>query len=143
MADAIDTATKAVMEMETREEPDFIQFTRGDVVEGVLLSIELIKVKGKDGTVPKECTRYTLRTDDGKRVAFLGTHQINSKLYASDRGHRIIVTCTGEDEKVQRNGNPMKTFVVRVSKSAVADVVLSPVSNSGAIQEISDDDIPF
>jgi hypothetical protein len=119
----------AVMEMETREDPRFVQFTTGEVIEGTLLKVEPVLIKDK------RATRYTVQIDDGSLISFLGTWQINSKLRPDDRGHRISVHCIGEDTMVKRGENCMKIFEVQVSKKRV------DASNSAL--EITDDDIPF
>ena len=117
--------------METREDPRFVQFAKGEVVSGVLLSIQSFRIGDKP------CVRYVVKEDSGERVSFIGTYQINQKLRPSDPGHRISVECTGEDEAVKRGENCMKTFIVKVSSSLVLNV--TPVSDLG----ISNADIPF
>jgi hypothetical protein len=121
--------------MEVREEPKFVQFSTGDVIEGLLLNIDRIKVKDN------AAIRYTVQQDDGQCVSFLGTHQLNTKLRTTDRGHRIEITCEGEDTMVKRGDNCMKVFNVKVSKEVVTrDAALLA---SSEIPEITDDDIPF
>jgi hypothetical protein len=121
--------------MEVREEPKFVQFSTGDVIEGLLLNIDRIKVKDN------AAIRYTVQQDDGQSVSFLGTHQLNTKLRTTDRGHRIEITCEGEDTMVKRGDNCMKVFDVKVSKEVVTrDAALLA---SSEIPEITDDDIPF
>ena len=122
-------------EMIERTEPKFISFAAGDVCQGVLTAIEKVSVKGKPGV------RYTVARTDGTDVCFIGTQVLNRRLRAEDRGHRIEIVCTGEDENVKRGGNCMKTFVVSVSKNRVADVPV--ISDESAVLEITDSDIPF
>lgn len=122
------------VKMVEREEPRFVQFNTGDVVDGVLTQIERVTVRDKP------VVRYTVRKDDGFFVQFLGTHQINTKLRWEDRGHRISVACVGEDTMVKRGDNCMKVFKVLVSEKAVVNVPRAVASDG---TEITDDDIPF
>jgi hypothetical protein len=107
--------TTAAFNMQERKDPDFVNFSDGDMVSGVLLSIERIQV-GKEGQPKQPANRYTIQDlDDGKLYAFLGTHQLDTKLRMTDVGHVIEVRCEGNDPNVTRNGNPMKKFKVLVS----------------------------
>jgi hypothetical protein len=118
--------------METREEPRFVKFSTGEVVEGTLIGIERIKVN------EKMAVRYTVE-DDGELVSFLGTYQLNVKIRPDDRGHKLIVRCVGEDTMVKRGENCMKVFEVQVSKERVRASASAPLESLG----ITDDDIPF
>ncbi len=125
------------MEMETRGEPRFVQFNAGDVVEGVLMGIERMTVKDRATGRDRSAIRYTVAEGDGGTCAFLGTYQLNTKLRPSDRGHRVVIRCEGEDVTVKRGENQMKVFDVQVSKA--------PVSQSTAVDNlgITDADVPF
>ena len=137
MADQIDQATAAEMEMEERKEPEFIRFNQGDLVEGVLMAVEKATIKGKP------IARFTVRRADGSEAAFIGTNQINRKLRLEDLGHRVEIVCTGEDQNVKRGDNCMKLFTVKVSKSKAAGVSLPVRTEGDLVPEIGDDDIPF
>jgi hypothetical protein len=119
--------------METREEPRFVQFTTGEIVEGVLMGVQPIQIKDKRGL------RYIVQEDNGELVSFLGTWQINTKLRPADLGHRVSVKCIGTDTMVQRGDNCMKVFEIKVSKEMVNPGRV--VSDSET--EITDADIPF
>ena len=118
MADAV---------MVEREEPRFVNFSTGDVVEGILVSIERVAVKDKPAI------RYTVKEQDGDYVCSIGTHQLNTKLRVTDRGHLVSIRCEGEDVMVKRGDNCMKVFKVLVSKEPAVDGQLY----------ITDEDIPF
>jgi hypothetical protein len=118
--------------METREDPRFVTFNAGDVVEGILLSIQPVQIKDKSAV------RYVVREEGGELVSFLGTFQINSRIHGTDRGHKIIIRCIGEDTMVKRGENFMKVFEIQVSKKSV---IKMPAPIPGL--EITDDDIPF
>jgi hypothetical protein len=120
--------------METREEPRFITFEKGEVYEGVLVAIERVQV----GTPPKPSVRYTIQGDNGKLGAFLGTYQLNTKLHTEDKGHRVAITYTGENEAVKRGDNCMKVFDVKVSRERITSN-----TTAAAGLGISDEDIPF
>jgi hypothetical protein len=120
----------STLEMIEREEPRFVKFATGEIIEGTLLAVDALKIKDKTGV------RYTVQLDSGELVGFLGTFQINTKLRREDRGHRIRVTCVGEDTMVKRGENCMKVFDIAVSKQRVT-------AGAADALEIGDDDIPF
>ena len=113
--------------MKEREEPRFMSFSTGDVVDGILVLKEKVMIK------EKPAIRYTVKVDDGDFVAFLGTHQLNTKLRITDIGHFVSIRCEGEDTMVKRGENCMKVFRVLVSENPATDGDLY----------ISDADIPF
>lgn len=118
--------------METREEPKFVQFATGDVVEGTLVNMERIAVKDKPAI------RYTVKRVN-EFLTFLGTYQLNTKLHREDLGHRVEIRCVGEDTMVKRGENCMKVFDVKVSRDPVSKARTDVIADT----EISDDDIPF
>jgi hypothetical protein len=120
--------------MQLREEPRFVKFTTGEVVEGTLMSIDRVTVGGKPAV------RYVVMVDAGDYVSFIGTHQLNTKLRPTDQGHRIEIRCIGEDTMVKRGDNCMKVFEVRVSVESALKV--APTAPADPTQ-ITDDDIPF
>jgi hypothetical protein len=119
--------------MQEREEPRLIQFSTGDCVDGVLVSMEKLSIRDKATGESKPAVKYVVEQDSGVLLAFWGTHQLNMKLRPSDRGHLVSIRCEGEDTMVNRNGNNMKVFKVLVSKEPAKDGDLY----------ISDSDIPF
>jgi hypothetical protein len=119
------------MEMIERVEPRFVKFgAPGEIVEGVLVGIKRINIDGKPAI------KYLL-DDDGEQCTFLGTYQLNEKLRPADMGHKIVVRYEGLDTNVSRNGNPMRHFVVQISKNVINKAAAA--LNLG----ITDDDIPF
>ena len=112
------------IEMVERKEPQFVQFNMGDVVEGILLKIERLRVQSKPAL------RYTV-DDDGQLYSFLGTYQINEKLQVSDIGKRVQIRYDGEDTSVIRAGNRMRIFRIFVS----SDVVSAPAARGGTSLE--------
>jgi hypothetical protein len=111
-AQAAQTDPMAALNMEERKDPKFIKFGDGEVIQGVLVTLERIMV----GNPPKPATRYTvLELTSQEPVSFLGTYQLDSKLRQSDIGHVIDVRCLGVDKNVSRNGNAMIMFSVKVS----------------------------
>ena len=113
--------------MREREEPRLINFSTGDVCEGLLVSVERKTVKEKLGV------QYVVQQNDGVLVCFWGTHQLNMKLRPSDRGHFVSIRCEGEDTMVKRGDNCMKVFKVLVSEKLA----------EGGDLYITDSDIPF
>ncbi len=124
-------AEKPAFNMVERKDPRFVQFGDGEMITGVLVSIERIKVNDKPAS------RYTVEDLDTKELcAFLGTFQIDAKLRPVDVGHVIEVRCEGTDSNVGRNGNSMKLFKVLVSDRTAPGWAYdgTPITN---------DDIPF
>lgn len=118
--------------MEEREEPTFVEFkAEGEFVSGVLTAIERCTIKQKPGV------RFVVwNEEEGKAYCFLATHQLLSKLRASDRGKYIEVTYIGKDQNVVRNGNAMSKFKVAVEKT-----VTGKPNAHGVV--VTDEDIPF
>ncbi len=122
-----------------REEPRFVQFKTGTLIEGVLMKMEKIGVRDKATNQVSYTVRYTVTLDDATDVCFLGTHQINSKLRPDDLRHRVSVKCAGEDTMVKRGDQCMKVFEILVSAQPVSRV--APIDESEPV--ITDADIPF
>lgn len=122
------TATAAQQhEMVERKEPLMVQFTKeNEDVEGVLVGVELVNVKGK------QTCQYLLRDPDGVMFTFLQTYDIGRKLNKGDIGHFVTVRYEGEDKSIVTQGSPLKRFKVMVSKRKVVADTLT----------ITDDDIP-
>jgi hypothetical protein len=112
--------------MKERTEPAFIQFKAGQTVSGVMVACEKTMIQGKPAT------KFVL-DNEGIRVAFLGTYQINQKLGRSDLGHFVRIKYVGEDTKVGREGNQMRVFDVAVSMELAVPQEA----------EYSDTEIPF
>lgn len=130
--------------MEERKDPRFVQFSEGDVVEGVLINIERIRVKGKLATrfaVMEGDTPFGKFVASGETVTFLGTYQLESKLRTDDLGKFVSVRCEGSNAGVVGpDRNPMKLFKVMVSKKNVLEIAAMRESD---VPEITDADIPF
>lgn len=124
------------METPTRDytevkEPVMKQFTSpGQVVEGLLLSIQKVNVKGKSAV------QYLCRDDQGDLFTFLATYDIARKISRGHIGHAVRVEYEGEDSTVEvgNNKNKLRRFKVYVAKQKE----VAPDS-----LEITDDDIPF
>ena len=128
----------AAFNMVERKEPEFVKFTDGASIEGVLVNIERIDV----GTPPKPAIRYTIADlEDAKLRCFLGSYQIDTKLRRGDIGHVIGVRYEGEDRSVSRNGNAMKRFRVFVSEKPHKAAAQGNQIADGTF--ITDDDIGF
>ncbi|MGA9069176.1 MAG: hypothetical protein WB424_02905 [Terracidiphilus sp.] len=116
--------------MKLREEPPLMRFKVGDVLQGVLISFARARLADGFGI------KYLVQKDDGSRVSFWGTTQINSFLHLpSDRGHYVQIKCMGEDASVRRGENCMKVFEVLVSDEVIGEGEDSTF--------ITDADIPF
>lgn len=138
------------MEMIERKEPKFVEFTDGELVEGVLTAIQQIEMKDKQNGKPRKVTRFVLAEgeieDDkfnpsGDSVCFLGTYQLNSTFRLSDRGHFVSVRCEGTDSSVTKNGNAMKKFKIFVSAKPLMQAAGTSAATDNTF--ITDDDIPF
>lgn len=135
------------MEMEERQGFEFMNFNEGDHLAGTLLEAGPETIEVPDESNPKRKIRktvfnYLIEERDGaeydettgKLYKITQTKGMENKLRASDVGKLVFITCTGRDERYQRNGNAMKTFRIQVSKGPAP-----ALSGLG----ITDSDIPF
>lgn len=99
-------------EMQDRTAPEMFQFNDRDKhMQGVLVNIATVEVKGK------ETTQYTLENpENGKRVTFLATYDLERKIRPGDMGHFLTVSYEGEDNSIKTQGSPLKKFRVQVAK---------------------------
>jgi hypothetical protein len=125
--------------MQERKEPTFVQFAEGEVIEGLLVSIDRIEV----GEQKKPTPRFVVKDlESGQLQCFLGTYDIATKLKRADIGHVIRVRYEGEDRTVSRNGNSLKKFKVEVSDRPYAAAAAGRKDiEAGTL--ITDEDIPF
>lgn len=93
--------------------PELIQFTKqGQAVEGVLVSIEPVEVKGK------QAIEYLFQRENGDRFSCLGTNDLNKKIHPGHIGHWLIVRYETDDKSFQKEGqSPMKVFKVVASEN--------------------------
>lgn len=114
MATAAQTPTqmKPRREMQEVQAPEQFQFTKqGQVLSGVLISIEPVTVKGKPAV------EYMLRDEKGERLTFLGTNDLDKKLQPGHIGHWLDIRYERDDASFQKPGqNAMRLFKVLVSK---------------------------
>ena len=115
MATAATTPMRPRREMVEVKSPELFQFTKqGQVLEGKLISIEPVLVKGK------QAIEYLLANDEGVRMTCLGTADLNKKINPDHIGHWIQVRYERDDSSFQKEGqSAMKVFKVLVSKEAV------------------------
>lgn len=99
-------------QMQEVKAPELFQFNKmGQVIEGVLLSIEPVTVKGK------EAIEYMLGGETGARVTFLGTADLNKKLQPVHIGHFLSIRYESDNSDFQKEGqSAMRIFRVSVSK---------------------------
>ena len=99
-------------EMVEIKAPQQWQFTKqGQQVEGILLSIEPVSVKGK------QAMEYLFQTEKGDRFTCLGTADLDKKLHPGLIGHNVEITYETDDTSFQKPGqSAMKVFKVRASR---------------------------
>lgn len=92
---------------------EMFKFTRpGQIVEGTLLSIEPITVKGESQTL-----EYMLQDERGERITFLGTNDLNKKIQPAHIGHFMAIRYERDDDSFTKPGqSAAKVFKVMVSK---------------------------
>ena len=78
----------------------------GDKIQGRLLSREPQKA-GNNTAI-----KYTVQTDDRRRVSFLGTSQLDERLKLITIGHDIIIMFDRTEKATGDNKNDMKVFKV-------------------------------
>jgi hypothetical protein len=99
-------------EMQEVKAPEQFQFTKqGQIVEGVLLSIEPTEVKGKSAL------EYMFGRENGERFTCLGTNDLNKKLHPGHIGHWVRIRYATDDSSFQKPGqSAMKVFEIQVAK---------------------------
>jgi elongation factor P hydroxylase len=90
--------------------PEQFQFSKeGDMVEGVLISIEPVEIKGK------QAIEYMFARANGDRFTCLGTNDLNKKITPSNLGYPVRIRYESTDSSFQKAGqSPMKIFKVQV-----------------------------
>lgn len=103
-------------EMVEVKAPELFQFTKpGQTLEGVLISIEPVPVKGK------EAMEYLFANGEGIRMTCLGTADLNKKINPGHIGHWLQIRYEADDSSFQKAGqSAMKVFKVLVSKDKEA-----------------------
>jgi hypothetical protein len=104
-------------EMQERKAPELIQFTKeGQILEGKLISIEPVVVKGK------EAIEYLFADERGQRMTCLGTADLNKKIHPGDIRHWVKIRYERDDSSFKKEGqSAMKIFNVDVSKEPEGD----------------------
>ena len=104
--------TKPRRQMQEVKAPEQFQFTKqGQVLSGVLISIEPVTVK------EKPAIEYMFRDEKGERVTCLGTNDLDKKLQPAHIGHWLDIRYEGDNSSFQKPGqSAMKIFKVLVSK---------------------------
>jgi hypothetical protein len=92
--------------------PEMFQFSKqGQTVEGVLVSIEPVEVKGK------QAIEYLFANEKGERTSCLGTADLNKKIHPGHIGHWLAVRYEADDSTFQKEGqSAMKKFRVQASE---------------------------
>lgn len=112
MATAAATPIKPRREMQEVKAPEQFQFSKqGQTVQGVLVSIEPVEIKGK---VTKE---YEFVRENGERFTCLDTADLGKKIHPGHIGHYMEIRYETDDSSFQKQGqSPMKVFKVLVDK---------------------------
>lgn len=130
-ATAVPTNNARNRQMQEIKAPEMFQFTKEEpALEGTLLGISRVQVKGKD------TTQYMIQDVDGNRLTFLATYDLARKIQLSHVGHWIYVQYEGEDPDIKTQGSPLKKFRVAISQN------LEPGFKNLA-PAIGDEEIPF
>jgi hypothetical protein len=98
-------------EMEEVQAPAMFQFSdQQRTLSGVFMDIAEVTIKGRP------TIQYMLQDEEGRRVTFLATYDLQRKIQAIHAGHWMTITYEGEDPSVQTQGSPLRKFKVQVSK---------------------------
>lgn len=113
MATAPATPMRQRREMVEAKAAEMFKFTKqGQELNGVLISIEPVTVKGESQTL-----EYMLQDDRGNRVTFLGTNDLNKKIQPAHIGHFLGIRYEHDDNSFTKPGqSAAKVFKVLVSK---------------------------
>jgi hypothetical protein len=102
-------------QMQEVKAPELFQFTKpGQVLSGVLVSIEPVTVKGK------QALEYMFeQPENGTRMTCLGTNDLNKKIQLAHLGHWLDICYEREDASFQKQDqSAMKVFKVMVGKNS-------------------------
>ena len=110
---ATPTLMRPRREMIEAKAPEMMKFSRqGQELTGVLINIEPVTVRGESQTL-----EYTLLDDNGERLTFLGTNDLNKKIQARYIGHYLGIRYESDDNSFTKQGqSAAKVFRVLVSK---------------------------
>jgi hypothetical protein len=101
-------------QMQEVKAPELFQFTKpGQILEGVLVSIEPVTVKGK------QALEYMFEQPENKtRMSCLGTADLNKKIQPGFLGHWVTIRYENDQklENQQASHSDMKIFKVLVGK---------------------------
>jgi hypothetical protein len=103
-------------EMREIKAPEMFKFTKmGQTIEGVLINLEPVTVKNESGS--SQTIEYTFRLDNGGRLTFLGTNDLNKKIQAEYLGFWHEVRYERDDNSFTKPGqSAAKIFKVTVAK---------------------------
>lgn len=85
----------------------------GDAVEGTLVNKEIVIFENEGRETP--VGKYTLETEDGNRISFLGSTTLDSTMGIIDIGAYIRVTFKGTTPRKTGSGN-VRLFDVEVAE---------------------------
>jgi len=98
--------------------PEMFQFTKeGQIISGVLISIEPTKITDKKTGDEKAAIEYMLANEKGERITFLGMNDLNKKIVPGHIGHSMDIRYERNDFSFVKPGqSPAKLFKVLVAK---------------------------
>jgi hypothetical protein len=107
-------ATQPINQSNPRREPielkapELFQFTKhGQILDGKLLAIEPVPVKGKAGV------EYLFENKDGARMTCLETADLKKKITPAQLNHRLLIRYERDDNSFTKEGQTaMKLFKV-------------------------------
>jgi hypothetical protein len=115
-------ATQAATPMQPRRKmreikaPEMFKFIKpGQSVQGILINLEPITVRNENGS--SETIEYTFRMENGERLTFLGTNDLNKKMQPDYIGYLHEVRYERDDDSFTKRGqSPAKIFKVLVAE---------------------------
>jgi hypothetical protein len=120
-----------------RKAPELFSFkTEGDLLEGTLLRVDTVVIEDKGTHQKKRVPQYTMRKENGDVVKFLGTYDLDCKIYPSDVGSFLEIVYVGENREVRRGNNFMRVFKVNIDNAGAP-------ARAADSAEITDADITF
>jgi hypothetical protein len=96
--------------------PEMFKFTKqGQFIAGVLINLEPVTVKNESGA--SQTIEYTLRMENGERLTFLGTNDLNKKIQPEYIGYWHEIRYERDDNSFQKPGqSAAKIFKVTVAE---------------------------
>lgn len=96
----------------TEHEPILVQWSPGVVLQGVLMSVEEIRM-ADDRPATEVVVRSTARNTEGRLFKFFRAANMKHRIEHGRCGEEVRIKCLGDDPQAGTAQNPMRIFDVQ------------------------------